>query len=248
MYFSLLFMLLTVGFTSHHGPIEVMVKPGPEVPESLLTLLENYADMLLVLRTTVLPEDKFRCLKTFLSDLCDEKSIRQCSTLDDVIDLLKEHLKIYFFNIDTLNISCDKFCSCEAKLSIEQYREQLNHFLSNTSVEKFKDVLKTKISDSSKVETVTIKLDETRTDYTLEALRRLVYHFFGIHYKVLIHYGTEEGCVLITWIVPVSLVSILREKAELLSAKHLAGLGVLELVIGLRIAPNEGCSVFYSIY
>ena len=210
--------------------------------------MKNYADMLLVLRTTVLPEDKFHCLKTFLSDLCDEKSIRQCSTLDDVIDLLKEHLKIYHFNIDILNISCDKFCSCEAKLSIEQYRKQLNHFFSNTSVKKFKDVLETRISDNSKVETVTIKLDETRTDDTLKALKKLVHHFFGIHYKVLIHCGTKEGCVLITWIVPVSLVSILREKAEQLSSKHLAGLGVLELVIGLRIASNEGCSVFYSIY
>ena len=124
--------------------------------------------------------------------------------------------------------------------SLQQYRQQLDDFLSNTSVKEFKGTLKTKIDDSSKVETVTIILNENRIENTLEALRKLIYHFFGIHYKVLIHCGTEEGCVRITWIVPMSLVPTLREKADQLSPQYLASKGVLELVIGLRIAPNEG--------
>ena len=232
--------------------MQVFVKPGPDVPESLLPLMKSYANMLLVLRTTELPEEKFCRLKIFLSDVCNEKSIRQCSSLDDVIDLLKEHLKIYYFNIDTLNISCDYFCSCdgrhicscEVKASLEQYRQQLSDFLSNTSIIKFKGILKTKIVDSSKVETITVKLDESRTEDTLEALRKLIFHFFGIHYKAIILFRTDEGCVRITWIVPMSLVPIIREKAEQLSPEYLASKGVLELVISLRIAPNEG---LYSI-
>ena len=230
--------MLTAGYTSEHGPVKVSA--GPDVPKGLLSLMKSYADMLLVLRTTELPDDKFHHLKLFLSDFCNDKSIRQCSTMDDVIDILIEHLKIYYFNIDTLKVSCDRFCSSEVKTSLEQYKEQLSHFLSTTPVTEFKGALETKIIDHNKVETITIKLDESRTEDTLEALKRLVYHFFGIHHKVLILCGTDKGCVRVTYIVPVSLVPILREKAGQLSREYLASQGVLELVIGLRFALYEG--------
>ena len=224
----------------------MFVRPGPDVPEKLVSLMKNYANMLVVLRSTKLRKSKFLLLKRFLSDFCDEESIQQCDTIDHVINHLKRHLKIYIFNIDTLVASCEYFCSSEVKTSLEQYRLKLDNFLSNTSVKDFMGVLEKKIGDSSNVETVTIKLDKNRTENTLEALRKLIFHFFGIHYKVLIHCGTEEGCVCVTWIVPTSLVSILREKAEQLSPKYLASNGVLELVIGLRIASNEGLYNFAS--
>ena len=235
------------------------VKHGSDVAERLLYLMESYADMLLVLRTTDLTVEKFRRLKLYLSDLCSEKSIRKCSTLDEVIDLLQEDLKIYYFNIDTLNIICDRFFSDEVKTSLKQYKEQLSHFLSNTSILELIGTLKTKIVDSRKVETVTVKLNETRIYdtlevfetriyETLEVLRKLIYFIFGIHYKVFILCGTHQGCVRITWIVPASLVPILREKAEQLSPECLASKGVLELVIGLRISPSEGLSCFLDYF
>ena len=97
--------------------------------------------------------------------------------------------------------------------SLKQYRQQLDHFLSNTSVEEFKGALM-KIDDSSKVETITIKLDESRTEDTLKTLRKLINDFFGIHQKAVFHYRTDEGCVCVTWVVTTMLVPILREKAE----------------------------------
>ena len=233
-----------VGYTSHHGPVKVFVRPGPDIPKSLVSLMKNYANMLAVLRNTKLRKTKFLVLKRFLSDFCDEESIQQCPTIDRVINHLKRHLKIYIFNIDALDASCDHFYSSEVKKSLQQYKLELNSFLSSTSVKEFKGTLEMKIVDSSNVEIVTIKLDESRTENTLEVLRKLVFHFFGIHYKVLIHCGIKKGCVLITWIVPTSLIPILREKAEQLSPEYLASNGVLELVIGLRIVPNEG---LYSV-
>ena len=172
--------------------------------------------------------------------MCNEKSIRQCSTLDDVIDLLKEHLKIYIFNIDALKVSCKYFSSSEVDTSLQQYIKKLSHFFSNTSIIELMGILETEIVDSSKVETVTLKLKENRINDTLEALRKLIYHCFGNHHKAFIHCGAGKGCVRVTWVVPTSLVPILREKAEQLSPQYLASKGVLELVIGLRIAPDEG--------
>ena len=212
----------------------------PDVPKNLLSLMTSYADMLLILRTTKLPGDKFLCLKYFLSDFCDEESLQHCSTVCDIVNILKKHLKIYIFNIDTLNVSCKHFHSSDVTSSVQQYGQQLDDFLSNTSVKHFKNALETQIDDSSKVESVTLKLNESRADDTLKALKRLVYHFVGNIQKTLIHYKTGTGCVCVTWVVPTSLVPILREKAEQLSPQYLASKGVLELVIGLRIAPNEG--------
>ena len=214
----------------------MFIRPGPDVPESLVSLMKNYADMLAVLRNTNLRKTKFLVLRSFLSDFCDEESIQQCETIDCVINRLKRHLKIYFFNIDALVASCDHFCSSKVKTSLKQYRQELDSFLSSTSVREFKDTLEMKI-DSSQLETVVVKLDKSTT---LKALEKLMYHFFGVHYKIFIHCGTGTGCVRVTWVVPTSLVPILREKAEQLSPEYLASKGVLELVIGLRIAPNEG--------
>ena len=196
--------------------------------------------MLFVLRTTTLPDDKFLRLKMFLSDFCDEESIQQCSTLSAVVDKLKQHLKIYIFNIDTLNVCRKHFCSSDVTRSLQQYKQQLNDFLSNTSVKEFKGALETQIIDSHNLEPVILKLGESRSNDTLSALKRLVYHYFGNVLKTLILFEIRAGCVCITWCVPSSLVPTLREKAEQLSIEDLASKGVLELVIGLRIVPNEG--------
>ena len=120
---------MSLGYTSHHGPVKVFVKPGPDVPESLVSLMKNYANMLAVLRNTKLRKTKFLILRSFLSDFCDEESIQQCETIDCVINRLKRHLKIYLFNIDALDASCDHFCSPEVKMSLKQYRLELDSFL-----------------------------------------------------------------------------------------------------------------------
>ena len=156
---------------------------------------------------------KFINLRWFFSDFCDEESIKECATIDHIIDLLKKHAKICIFNIDALNASCKHFGNSKVTESLKQYRQQLDHFLSNTSVEEFKGALM-KIDDSSKVETITIKLDESRTEDTLKTLRKLINDFFGIHQKAVFHYRTDEGCVCVTWVVTTMLVPILREKAE----------------------------------
>ena len=235
----------SVGYTSQHGPVIVFVKPGPDVPESLVSIMKNYANMLAVLRNTKLRKTKFLILRSFLSDFCDEESIQQCATIDCVINRLKRHLKIYLFNIDALDASCDHFCSREVKTSLNQYRLELDSFLSSTSVKEFKDTLKMKIVGSSQLETVVVKLDKSTT---LKALKKLMYHFFGNHYKACILCGSGTGCVRVTWVVPMSLVPILKEKAEQLSPEYLASKGVLELVIGLRIAPNEGLYSIFHLY
>ena len=212
----------------------------PDVPKMLLSLVKSYSDMLLVLRRTKLSSDKFDTLKFFLSDFCDEKSFRRCSTMNEVIDLLKDELKIYFFNIDILTCSCKRFCNPEVDDSLRHYKQQLEAFFDTTTVKEFKGTLESQITDSSKVESVTLKLDETKANVTLKALNRLVYHFLGNTKKTLIHHETRTGCVCVSWVIHSSLVSILKEKVAKLSPDYLASEGVLEIVIGLRIAPNEG--------
>ena len=238
--------LFIVGYIMRHGPITVFVKP--DVPEGLNTLLQKYTEMLLVLRSTSQAKDTFHKLKLFLSDYCGERSIRNCSTLSDVIDILIEELKIYIFNIETLSAvaSCDYFaknCS-EIKACVETYKHHLNDFLSETYVKEFKGNLETEITNHSIVEPVTLKLNETKIDDTLKTLKKLVYHFFGNCSKALAHSDTGEGCVCITWLVPTSLVPTLKTMAKKHSQEYLASQGVLELVIGLRIAPNEGLYKF----
>ena len=227
-----------------HGPIQVFVKP--DVPESLLSLMVKYADMLLVLRITELSSDSLHRVKLFLSDFCDEKSLRQCVTLCDVIDVLIEQLKIYIFNIESLDVSCKHF-SDKIKESVQKYKQDLDKFLSNTSVKEFKSALQTQILDASTVESVVLKLNETKSEDTLRNLKKLAYHFFGNSSKALVQCGLGPGCVRITWLVPVSLVPTLRAMAERHSRDYLSKQGVLELVIGYwQIFPHQG--LFFLLF
>ena len=242
--------LFVVGYIMRHGPITVFVKP--DVPKGLNVLLQKYAEMLLVLRSTSQAKNTFHKLKVYLSDYCEERSIRDCSTLSDVVDILIEKLKIYIFNIETLSAvaSCDYFaieCS-EMKACVEKYKHHLDEFLSKESVKEFMGTLETEITNHSIVEPVTLKLNETKIDDTLKTLRKLVYHFFGNCSKALAHSDTGEGCVCITWLVPTSLVPTLKTMAKKHSQEYLASQGVLELVIGLRIIPNEGLYNFKFTY
>ena len=222
-----------------HGPVEVSV--GSDVPKDLLMLLEEYSDMLLVVRTAELPASKFYNLKIFLSDFCDEKLIRQCDNLCAIVDLLVESLNIYIFNIDTLIVSYKRFDDVKVKDSVEHYKECLHRFFSTTYVEDFKKAFRTKLRlDCSSVEEITLKLNERINDNTLRELNKLVYYFFGNIRRRLIHYKIDPGCVCITWLLPVSMVPTLRAmiKQRLQDPEyqdHLERHGVLELVIGLRI-------------
>ena len=226
-----------------HGPIQVFVKP--DVPKDLLSLMEEYANMLLEIRSANLPSFKFDRLKMFLSDFCREKLIRKCTSLCDVVDLLVEKMKIYYFNIDTLIACCKHFDSAEVKDSIQQYEQQLKEFLSATTIKEFKGTLQTKIVDRSAVESIILKLDESRTEDTLDALEKLVKHFFG---NALFLSDVRPGCVCIIWLASSSLLPALRTMAEQHSHEYLASQGVLEIVIGLRIAPNEGlCCLILAI-
>ena len=230
-----------------HGPIQVSLKP--DVPERVVVLMKEYAKMLLVLRTAKLSKAELTTLKTFLSDYCEEISIRKCSTVSSIVDQLIKQLKIYIFNIDTLNASCEYFSSLEVNHSVEQYKQHLESFLSSTSVKELKETLQTQIVNPESVERITLKLDEGRASDTLKKLKQLVYHFFGNISRTFIHCETFAGCVCVTWLVPISLVPTLKTIAQQLSHEYLASQGVLELVIGLRIAPSEeGDFIVVSVF
>ena len=232
--------VFSIGYIMQHGAIKVFVKP--DVPEGLNILLRKYADMLHELRSTSQAKETFHSLKVYISDYCDEPSIRNCSTLSDVIDILIDKLLIYIFNIETLTAICDHIavkCS-KIKVCVEKYKYHLHDFLSKTSVKEFIGTLKTEITNHSVVESVTLKLDESKIDSTLKALKKLVYHFFGNCSKALAHSNTVEGCVCITWLVPTSLIPTLKAMAKEHFQKYLASQGVLKLVIGPQVVPNEG--------
>ena len=220
-----------------HGPIRVLVKP--DVPEKLRSLLKEYASMLMILRRSKLSEAKFSDLKLYLSGYCSLESIEQCTSLRAVVDLLIKHLKVYMFNIYALKDSCRHF-NDTIKDTVQKYRKCLNKFLRNTSVKKFKSTIETQVVDRIGMESITLKLDESRVDDTLKALNTLLYHFFGNCSRALSQCEIGSGCVCITWLVSVSLVSTLRAMLEQHTQESLASQGVLELVIGLRIAPVEG--------
>ena len=241
------FNSLHTGYTMQHGPVKVTV--GPDVPKDLFMLLDEYSNMLLVVRTAELPQSSFFKLKFFLSDFCDEKLIRQCTNLCAIVDLLIESLKIYIFNIDTLTVSCKHFDNADVQVSVQQYKKLLDNFLSTTHVKDFKDALRTKVLDCSSVEEITLKLDESVNSNTLRELKKLVHHFFGNSSRALIHCKTGSGCVCITWLVPVSLVPTLRTMARRHSQDldYFERQGVLELVIGLRIEGLYYCIIFTFI-
>ena len=197
--------------------------------------------MLVVLQTTKLSNKRLHRLKLFLSDYCDEQSLKDCPSSEQIIDQLKAKLKIHIYNIDTLTACCNYFGDSEVSQSIEEYKQHLNTFLSTTSVKEFQSSLQSgEFNCFDDTEPLTLKLNETASNDTLMNLKKLVYHFFGHSSKTLIISNIHNGCVCVTWAVPVSLVSTFRAKAQQLSTQDLARRGVLELVIGLRIAPYEG--------
>ena len=233
-----------------HGPVQVVVEP--DIPKELLALRTKYADMLLVLRTARLSKETLSRLKLFLADFCEERSFKMCPSPEDIVEQLTLKLKIHIFNIDTLTACCKHFRNNKVNQSIQQYKVHLSMFMSTASVKELQSSLlhvTDKITFLKDTEPLTLKLDETAIGDTLMNLKKLVYHFFGDSSKALVFHNIHYGCVCVTWIVPASLVSTLRAKAQQLSSKYLASRGVLELVIGLRIAPNEGlCYVFLYHY
>ena len=235
-----------------HGPVQVKVEP--DILKKLLALRKKYNDMLVVLQTARLPKERLSRLKLFLSGYCDESSFENCPSPKQIVEQLKVKLKIDIFNIDTLCACCEYFKSKTVNRSVQQYKERLDIFLSTTSVMEFQSSLQTdEITCLDDTEPLTLKLKETAisNDDTLKNLKKLAYDFFGHSSKAFIIRIIRRGCVCVTWIVPASLVSTLRAKAQQLSSEYLASRGVLELVIGLRIAPNEGlcyCILLHASY
>ena len=220
------------------------------VPESLHPLMVKYADLIAALKTTKMSNKKFCRLKFFLAEYCNVEAIEDCSSLTQVVKLLKERFIIYIFNVDTLIVCCKHIDTSKVKKSILKYKGMLDTFLSNTSVEAFKCSLKSHEADLNGLESVILKLKQSdkakpscENTFTLEALKKLAYHFFGNTSKALILCKVGQGCVCITWLVPTSLIPTLRIKAEQLSRarEYYASHGVLKLVIaGLQIFPKEG--------
>ena len=223
--------------------IEVLV--DSDVPESLHSLMGDYSCMLMVLQTAELSQKKLHKLKLFLSGFCDDMALKSCTSLELVVERLVKNLKIYIFNIDTLT-ACHKhqLIQCDMSQVVLQYKKQLDDFFSSTSVKQLQHSLHTKVTNPN-LEPITLKLNETANVDTLNKLKKLIYHIFGNTSKALILHKVRPGCVCVTWCVPTSLVPTLREKAEQLSPQYLASKGVLEVVIGLRIAPNEGYHYYY---
>ena len=226
-----------------HGPIQVSVKP--DVPEKLRVLLVEYADLLMTLRRAELSEANLSDLKLYLSGYCSLEKIEQCTTLRAVVDLLIKHLKIYMFNTHTLD-ACFKYFNETIQHSVQEYKKHLDEFLLNTTIKKFMTTLQTEVVDRTGLESIALKLDESRVDDTLKALNTFLYSFFGNCSKELNHYDSGPGCVRITWLVSTSLVPDLRAcaMAEQHTLKYFVSHGILELVIGdLQIKGNVSMHV-----
>ena len=219
-----------------HDPIEVYVKPG--ISEGVCSLLKKYTKMILVVKRANLPDEKFDTLKSFLAEYCDEESFEDCSTINVLVKELKTKLKICIFNIHTL-MECCEFLNDNTQVvaAIQLYKRELDAFLSSIIVREFSCSLH---DIRHGVEEITLKLDDNTGKETVKHLKNLVAHFFGDTSKALILHRIQQGCVCVTWFVRMSLVPVLKAKARQLSPEYLASKGVLELVIGLRIAPNEG--------
>ena len=236
MYITTLCCLGQDFLTICHGYVQVRVES--DIPDKLLTLMGDYAEMLTELSETKLPKKVFNKFKLFLSYICQENSIQECATICTVVNLLEQKLIISLFNIDILRPCCKKFYLVSRP--VQSYERQLKDFLSSTIVNDFKCSLGTELSRLKNVERVTLKLDDGSNVKTLKNLKELVYYFFSNASKALVLCETHPGCVCVTWLVPTSLVPTLRSMAEQHSHDYLASQGVLELVIGLRIVPNEG--------
>ena len=239
-------------------PLAVNVDVQPDFVEHLSFLSAEYANLLTVLQMTEISKESLDKLTVFLSRLCKCVSLKSCNSLNCVIDLLDLEKKIFLFNIEPLIACCSirpnhlytPFFERKVCNAVLDYKELLKGFLSSFSLKSFHFSLKESLKDITGMAEVTLKLkgtDETDAGTvncdTAEILEKLPYQLFGVTSKAMLLCEVRTGCVCVTWYVPTSLVPTLREKAECLSSEYLANKGVLELVIGLRIVPNEGKGV-----
>ena len=225
-----------------NATVESTIPVNPELPKTLLSLMGDYASMLMVLQDTDLCEEKFHKLKLFLSGICDDVNLQACSSFNGVVQLLKENSRIYIFNIDILQFCYTRqelLIEGNARLVVEQYHQQLENFLSSTSVLELEDCVHS-IRHPENLERIVLKLNRTTAKDTLRYLKKLVYLFFGDTSKTLILHKIRRGCVCVTWFVPTSLVPTLKEKAEM-SLEYLASEHVhIEFENGLQIGYNKG--------
>ena len=214
---------------------------------SLLSLVDEYATVLLVLRSTELSRGALTKVTYFLSDFCEESSICECLSLSTVIDMLQKKLKIFIFNVDALSASSKHFDNSQANQLIQQYRQRVNSFLENTRITQlWKRSLYGQMADCDYFETISVKLGERKAgEDTLKALNRLTYKFFGASSKAMI-LSQINGCKYITWLAPTAVVPTLRTAARKLSTNELARYGVLEILIGLRIVEGK-CYILIAI-
>ena len=220
------------------------------VREDLHFLIEEYACLLLVLQKTELPEENFNDLKLFLSGYFDDRSFKDCKSLECIIELLNIESKIYIFNIDPLIACCNrKMCQPifenEICVTLREYKSILDMFLASKPLKDFQCSMQDEVKKHHRNDLVevTLKLNEDicTSNVTLDKiLKTIPYKVFGISSKAFVFHEVHAGCVCVTWLVPTSLVPTLREKAEQSLQDYLTSNGVLELVIGLRIVPNEG--------
>ena len=226
-------ILFCVGCTIRHDLVV-------ENDVSLLSLVNEYAVLLLVLRSTQLSRGVLTKVTYFLSDFCEESSICECSSLNAVIDILQEKLKIFIFNVDALSASSKHFDNSQASQLVQQYRKRVNIFLENTRITQlWKSSHCRHMADCDYFETITVKLGEQKAgEYTLKALNRLTYKFFGASSKAMI-LSQINACEYITWLAPTAVVPTLRTAARKLSTNELARYGVLEILIGLRIVEGK---------
>ena len=236
-----------------HCSVEMFVEPC--IIEDLRSLMKDYSHMLTLLKTAEMSTTNFGCLKKFLSTYCDDMSLKEYSCLDCLIEQLEIESIIYLFNIDTLIVCCtpnqrgtfQPYFESKVCGTVLEYREQIKVFLDSKPINEFRCSLRDIKEKHDNVE-VTLKLKEPTSKVTAKRLLKIPCQIFGITGKRFHLREVRPGCVCVTWCVPTSLVPTLREKAEQLSPEYLASKGVLELVIGLRIAPNEGLCMYDTLY
>ena len=156
------------------GYTDPIVIVKPDVLQKLERLVLKYTQLLFRIKIkTELSEGTFYDLKFFLSHYCNLESIRQCTSLHDVLELLIEHSKTNAFNIDTLN-AIGEYLDHAIIQSVQEYKEDLDNFFSSTTVKEFTDTLQTRM------ESFTLRTDQIVPDYILRALRELIHHVTGV--------------------------------------------------------------------
>ena len=212
--------------------MSVEIRMAADLERKLSLLNEKYAYMLMVLQRSELSEKELSNLRFFLSTFCNDMSLKRCDSLECLVELLQLTSKISLFNIEPLAACCKcQLLVAEVRRVILNYKMHYKRFWLGASLRNFRCSLKERIDEFEGMAEVSLKLNNIAASNTAaEIIEKLPYELFGVSSKAMVLCKVQKGCVCITWVIPMSLIPTLKEKAQL-SPEYLASKGVLKLVI-----------------